>query len=648
MNMQDLLKQKITIPSIQRDFAMGRTDTRSRDIRQNFIRKLLNAVYGGAPLHLDFVYGLTQGDALLPLDGQQRLTMLYLLAWFCGADIREWDFDYESRRSTEFFMEGLKKHPRSETSLKPSSEICQAAWFSPAWKLDPSVSGMLCVLDDMADIKSDLKPDCTPDFTKISFEQFDIGSSCASDQYGDIFLKMNARGLPLTSWENLKAVLDFYAPDDKWKENIGSWQKKIWHMVSMSESDFARKIERLNIAMEKIVRIFATSFLYGPDTNGVRYGISPFQIGNAIETHTIFFEQCSTCFERLEDISEKWSKNRCDNQLWANGAKSNDFMVWLCSSDEPSFASQLRLIFLSKECSDKRCLRTLLNLLDNSSVSAENYCTVLDHGLKLLHEGELPTAKSGFNTHQLDDEKFKWTFPDKDIVELEKNLFVWRGSLSFLHPQGETPSLQELNSRLALLSDIIQNRWQELYFTLLSYMPYADDEKNQDQVPERICIPRQDIQLWAEEIFDNRKHERLHHALAPFYKGSRFDAKSARPWLIHLKDLIERNILPEDLRYIKFIRGWNYCIRNAKLSDNAVRLAWSKHELENLKKVNKNFLQAWEIPCHGYFLVKGTDYFFQVADKDDDPSWYESDQPHLYRKEKNENGEERFVEVQSL
>ena len=92
MNMQDLLKQKITIPSIQRDFAMGRTDTRSRDIRQNFIRKLLNAVYGGAPLHLDFVYGLTQGDALLPLDGQQRLTMLYLLAWFCGADICEWDF----------------------------------------------------------------------------------------------------------------------------------------------------------------------------------------------------------------------------------------------------------------------------------------------------------------------------------------------------------------------------------------------------------------------------------------------------------------------------------------------------------------------------------------------------------------------------
>ena len=98
MNMQELLNQKITIPAIQRDFAMERNDDRSRDIRQKFIRELLHAIYGAAPLHLDFVYGLNQGDALLPLDGQQRLTMLYLLAWFCGADICGWEFDYESRR----------------------------------------------------------------------------------------------------------------------------------------------------------------------------------------------------------------------------------------------------------------------------------------------------------------------------------------------------------------------------------------------------------------------------------------------------------------------------------------------------------------------------------------------------------------------
>ena len=654
MNMQDLLKQKITIPSIQRDFAMGRTDTRSRDIRQNFIRKLLNAVYNGAPLHLDFVYGLTQGDILLPLDGQQRLTMLYLLAWFCGADIREWDFDYESRRSTEFFMEGLKKHPRSETSLKPSSEICGATWFSPAWKLDPSVSGMLCVLDDMADIKSELKSAHTPDFATISFERFDIGSSCASDEYGNIFLKMNARGLPLTSWENLKAVLDFHAPDDKWKENVGLWQGKIWNMIRRwqekiwgmmpaSESDFAHKIEWLNIAMEKIVRIFATSFLYEQNTKEIKYGVSTFQLGFVVSEHKDFYQQCSRCFEKLPEISVNWSATRCENRLWG-GDGSDDFKTWLFDRREPSLASQLRLIFLTAECADERKVRALLNLLDNSSFSVEKYRTVMDSGLKLLRDGEWPSAESGFNVHQLGDERFKADFPDDYIVNLEKNPLVWRGSLSFLHPQGEKPSLQDLNSRLSLLNDNIQNRWQDLYFTLLFCMPYVDVDK----VPEQICIPRQETLLWAKEIFSNQKHERLHHALAMFYGGAKFEAGNARTWLIHLKSLIERNMFPEYLRYIKFVRGWNYCIKNENLSGVAIRLAWSHSELENLKKINKDFLLAVEIPYLGFFPVEGTDCYYQVADINDDHSWYESDQPNLYRKEQNERGEKRFVKVQTL
>ena len=639
MNMLELLNQKITIPSIQRDFAMGRNDNRSRDIREKFIRELLNAVYDAAPLHLDFVYGLNQGDVLLPLDGQQRLTMLYLLAWFCGVNLRRWEFDYESRRSTEFFMEGLKNHPRSSDSVMPSVEICRCAWFAPAWKLDPSVAGMLQVLDDMAKIKSEREYARVPDFANIRFERFDIGSSCASKEYGNIFLKMNARGLPLTSWENLKAVLDIHAPDEEWKEKIATWQEKVWSMMP-SQNNFARNIEWFNIAMEKIVRVFATSFLYDQNTKETKYGVSAFRLGNVVCEHGAFYQQCSRCFEKLPEISEYWSETRCENRLWG-GDGNFDLRNWLFDSGEPSLASQLRLIFLSAKCDDKRRLRTLLNLLDNSDVSAKKYRAVLDGGLKYLRDGELPSAESGFNAHQLDDEMYKVAFviPDTDIMELEKHPLVWRGSLSFLHQKQEFLTPMEMNSRLTLLSNTIQNRWQELYFAILSCMPYADNDNN--RVPERICIPRQDAHLWAQEIFANQKHERLHHGLAAFYNGSGFDAESAPAWLIHLKELIDRDRLPDDLKYIKYARGWNYCIKDAYLSGNAVRLAWSACELEHLKKLKKDYFRNGEIPYHGYFQIDGTNRYYQIADNGD-ASWYESNEPHQFLRRLDDDGNEVF------
>ena len=334
-----------------------------------------------------------------------------------------------------------------------------------------------------------------------------------------------------------------------------------------------------------------------------------------------------------------WSEKRSENRLWG-GDGNSDFREWLFDGGDPSLASQLRLIFLTAECNDERRLRTLLNLLDNSSVSAEKYRSILDSGSKYLSAGELPSAESGFNAHQLDDEKFKAAFlPDDGIVELERHPLVWLGSLSFLHPKREFLSLQEMNSRLELLSDAIQNRWQELYFTLLSCMPYAGDDRN--SLPERICIPRQESLLWAREIFSNQKHERLHHALAAFYNGSGFDAECTPAWLIHLKGLIEQGRLPGELKYIKYVRGWNYCIKDAYLSGNAVRLAWSAYELGNLEKMKKDFFRNGEIPYHGYFNIKGTDRYYQIADNGD-TSWYDSNEPHQFLRRLDDGGNEVF------
>ncbi|MBR5352138.1 MAG: DUF262 domain-containing protein [Bacteroidales bacterium] len=75
--------KKIEIPKIQRDFAYGRTDEKNIRKRDLFLKSLFDAI-NGKPITLDFIYGDVKENVLTPLDGQQRLTTLYLLYWYAS------------------------------------------------------------------------------------------------------------------------------------------------------------------------------------------------------------------------------------------------------------------------------------------------------------------------------------------------------------------------------------------------------------------------------------------------------------------------------------------------------------------------------------------------------------------------------------
>ena len=75
----------IIVPRIQRGYVQGRDDNKGLGIRANFVPVLVSAAFGGKELALDFIYGIARDDGagmrcLHPLDGQQRLTTLFLLA----------------------------------------------------------------------------------------------------------------------------------------------------------------------------------------------------------------------------------------------------------------------------------------------------------------------------------------------------------------------------------------------------------------------------------------------------------------------------------------------------------------------------------------------------------------------------------------
>jgi hypothetical protein len=88
---------RIRVPMIQRDYAQGRlTET---EVREEFLNALEAALKKPAddpmlPLNLDFIYGSVEGDdetRFLPLDGQQRLTTLFLLHWYLAWRDEQWD-----------------------------------------------------------------------------------------------------------------------------------------------------------------------------------------------------------------------------------------------------------------------------------------------------------------------------------------------------------------------------------------------------------------------------------------------------------------------------------------------------------------------------------------------------------------------------
>ena len=207
--------EHIEIPLIQRDYAQGRGGKSVQRIRDNFIDVLHRAILGGEPVSLDFVYGDVEGGTLRPLDGQQRLTTLFLLHWYLAfradqmGQLEGWkQFTYATRASARLFCERLVEHQPGEGTTRLSEWIEDQAWYLQTWRHDPTIRSMLVVLDAIHERFRD--DDCLaawnrlvhPGEPAISFHLLPIEQLGLNE---DLYIKMNSRGKPLTEFENFKA-----------------------------------------------------------------------------------------------------------------------------------------------------------------------------------------------------------------------------------------------------------------------------------------------------------------------------------------------------------------------------------------------------------------------------------------------------------
>lgn len=211
---EDLVQlKKIEIPIIQRDYAQGRKNNDVDRVRRRFLESLYKAVTE-KPITLDFVYGDIDKDGVMtPLDGQQRLTTLYLLHWYAAkkcninADKTSFlkSFSYKTRPSARDFCLSLVEFMPS-FSKKISKEIIDQAWFPLDWKKDPTIKSMLVMLDAIDDVFKDVENlwECLEN-KAITFYFLPIKDMGLTDE---LYIKMNSRGKPLTVFEHFKAELE--------------------------------------------------------------------------------------------------------------------------------------------------------------------------------------------------------------------------------------------------------------------------------------------------------------------------------------------------------------------------------------------------------------------------------------------------------
>lgn len=225
---------KIEIPIIQRDYAQGRES--KSEVRELFLQALYDYLEDNIPNRdLDFVYGSTEKEEaiekFIPLDGQQRLTTLFLLHWYLAnisGNLDEFKavmfednkskFTYLTRSSSSEFCDALLKNDIDIKNLLISEKtgkesiaetIKDTDWYFLSWSKDPTIQSMLIMLDAIHIIFKD-KPHYFErlidlDKPKITFLYLDLGKYGLTE---DLYIKMNSRGKPLTTFENFKAKLE--------------------------------------------------------------------------------------------------------------------------------------------------------------------------------------------------------------------------------------------------------------------------------------------------------------------------------------------------------------------------------------------------------------------------------------------------------
>ena len=216
---------QIIIPKIQRPYAQGRLDGVCTYIRNTLLNEMFENFKTDEIFDFNFIYGIVRPSndeyVMELLDGQQRMTTLFLVYWYiANCELTEEDkedktirdalhrFVYETRSTSTVFCHKLASYRVDLSGQTPSKVIRQAKWYFKSFDRDSTITAMLTMLDAIHERY--INQDDNTLHTKMSNIQFYVKSLGFFNLSEELYIKMNARGLQLSSFENFKADLTNY------------------------------------------------------------------------------------------------------------------------------------------------------------------------------------------------------------------------------------------------------------------------------------------------------------------------------------------------------------------------------------------------------------------------------------------------------
>lgn len=478
---------KIQVPYYQRDYAQGRIDNgRIDNIRKVFVEEMYGSIMGfnNKECHLGLVFGSYDENekVFIAVDGQQRLTTVFLLHWYVAwrenklNDYKEklLNFSWDTRSYSSQFVELLFK-------IQPSGNVIDSIktnsnYFS-VWENDPTVKGMLTMLEEIEkqypnDIPNDILL-CSQLFSNDCKIKYDI-LKLEKDSDGKTYLKMNSRGRSLTTFELFKSKLL-----DKYKPNFGhkfdnEWLSFMIKISATSDSQFSDPdIPFMNFINEYTYTYLQLKLKSGSDiANNYKEFTDAKVKGELTDVPFISFDKYNGAFEG--DCLEYFEKSLdwiCQNyeniKLIDNKIRFSDsrfFIDAIIKDNNPNFTHRAKLfaVFKYAELTGydqidtelyEKWTRVFRNLVANTDIDGSNIggiCKAINqidnsdiYGY-LSNGGEISAftkdqvaeeiakAKQILNGEQRSDGK-TW---EEIIIETENYAF-FKGAIRFLFTDGE-------------------------------------------------------------------------------------------------------------------------------------------------------------------------------------------------------------------
>lgn len=265
-----LSRYRVVIPGIQRHYVQGANNPKAESVRKQFIKEIFTAIEKKQnEFSLHFIYGPinTDGeDSFVPVDGQQRLTTLWLIARYAAEKAEPSDrkhllhllsrFTYEDRINAKRFCQALTcEDSRWDITQDPNPNILCQDWFVDYWKEDETVASMIRMLSTIHEEWNKYQDTITAEDILEAIDS-KIRFNLKIDAFGDdIYMKMNARGLQLTQWENFKG---------KFSEDLREDKKEWWvkEMEELSNRFFTRSNKQHELPDNTFFALYARIMAY--------------------------------------------------------------------------------------------------------------------------------------------------------------------------------------------------------------------------------------------------------------------------------------------------------------------------------------------------------------------------------------------------